>query len=477
MSPGDPRLFLLYRSLEELADLELAADSYHEAFETIQQVFMGVLGASRGAFLVKQFDKDNCDVAYKRGLELPVGFSVPASGLNEEIEAMLKELGVEFIMPLYHRNNCMGLILLGEKMSAEPYSLEDRRLVQPIANLVGMALSNFLNYFTSLSKREELQQENRHLKTLVETRFSIREVSGASAAYHKMIRRAEIFSLSSHPVLLTGEAGTGKEFMARFIHHLGPRALHQLNIYDSDLVTNDQLLRQPTKNLQQPPKDWLARARGGTVVILGIEKFSFEEQVNLIGFIEKKDFGSIADRYDIRLILTTQKHPTMLVRDGRLKPELFEIIKNHIIELEPLSERREDIPMLAQKILETLGIEYRRPNLSFSPAALRFLMNRDYPENIRELEKVIESAVVTLPIGKPLISLATLQGYEINKSATTIPVPISFDDLEEIKEEMVLQALERNNWKKVAAAETLGVTRQTIDNLTTRYKIRRPNHG
>lgn len=476
MSPGDPRLFLLYRSLEELADLELTTDSYQEAFETIQQVFMGVLGASRGAFLVKQLEKDYCEVVYKRGLELPVGFCVPTSGLTEQTEAMLKDFGVEFVMPLYHRTKCMGLVLLGEKMNAEPYSLEDRRLVKSIANLVGMVLSNYLNYFTSLSQREELQQENKHLKTLVETRFSIREVVGASAAYHKTIRQAEILSHSLRPVLITGDSGTGKEFFARFIHQNGSRALQQLKIYDHDMVTSDQLLRFAPDKIHQTQKEWLARAKGGTIVILGIENFDLEQQTVLTQLLEKKEFGSVADMYDLRIIVTTQRHPTRLIEDGYLTPELYEIFKETTIALVPLSERREDIPILAQKTLETLSVEYHRPDLSFSPAALRALTNRDYHENIRELENLIEAAVVSLPLNKPVITLGTLQGCDIKNIGTMIPIPVSFDDLEEIKEEMVLQALERNGWKKVAAAEALGVTRQTIDNLTSRYKIRRSNH-
>ncbi|HCW75722.1 MAG TPA: hypothetical protein DHU63_04195, partial [Candidatus Marinimicrobia bacterium] len=102
---------------------------------------------------------------------------------------------------------------------------------------------------------------------------------------------------------------------------------------------------------------------------------------------------------------------------------------------------------------------------------------RDYQENIRDLENLIEAAVVSLPLNKQVITLGTLQGCEFKKMGTAIPIPVSFDDLEEIKEEMVLQALERNGWKKVAAAEALGVTRQTIDNLASRYKIRRSNHA
>ena len=477
MSPGDPRLFLLYRSLEELADLELTTDSYQEAFETIQQVFMGVLGASRGALLVMQLEKNHCEVAYKRGLELPVGFCVPVTGLTEEMESVLKEVGVEFVMPLYHRTRCMGLVMLGEKMNAESYSLEDRRLVQPIANLVGMVLSNYLNYFTSLSKREELQQENRHLKKLVETRFSIREVVGASAAYHKIIRQAEILSNSTRPVLLTGELGTGKEFMARFIHQNGPRALHQLKIYDHDMIIRDQLLQMVPDKIFQVHKDWLARVKGGTVVILGLEYFDFEQQTVLTQLLEKKEFGSIADMYDLRIIATTRRHPVQLVEQGYLRPELYDIFKDSTIELVPLADRREDIAILAQKALETLCVQYRRPNISFSAVALRALTNRDYQENIRDLENLIEAAVVSLPLNKQVITLGTLQGCEFKKMGTAIPIPVSFDDLEEIKEEMVLQALERNGWKKVAAAEALGVTRQTIDNLASRYKIRRSNHA
>ncbi|MCF7800712.1 MAG: sigma 54-interacting transcriptional regulator [Candidatus Marinimicrobia bacterium] len=476
MSSADPRLFLLYRSLEELADLEFTVDSCPEAFETIQQVFMGVLGVSRGAFLVKEFEKEMCEVAYKRGLNLPLGFKVPVNGLGEEMEETLKTMGVAFILPMYHHNNCVGLVLLGEKMNGESFTLEDRKLVQPIANLVGMVLTNFLSYYSSLSQRDELQTENKHLKTLVETRFSIREVVGVSAAYQRTIRQATVFAQSNHAILLVGDYGTGKEFLARLIHHQGPRSVHPIYILNADTVSKNLWLRQHPKDLSPEAQEHLTRLRGGTVVILGIDEIPREDQQALMASLGSNDLSSIPKLYNFRMILTARRDPDQLVAGGLLIQELRDHLKGHVIELAPLSERREAIPILAQKILETLAVEYGHPNLSLSPTALRYLTVRDYAENVRELENLIERAVVTLPLDKHEITLANLQPMAFTGEDIHAPFPATMKDLEELKEEMVLRALARNNWKKVAAAESLGVSRQTIDNLTARYKISRPDH-
>ncbi|MCF7797032.1 MAG: sigma 54-interacting transcriptional regulator [Lentisphaeria bacterium] len=477
MSPADPRLFLLYRSLEELADLELTASSYQEAFETIQQVFMGVLGVSRGAFLIKQFDKDVCEVAYKRGLNLPLGFKIPVNGLEDATEKTLKTMGVEFVLPLYHHNQCTGLILLGEKMNGKPFVLEDRKLVEPIANLVGMVLANFMHYYESLSERDDLKVENRRLKTLVETRFSIREVVGVSSAFQKTIRQATIFAQSNHPLLLAGEYGTGKEFLARFIHHQGPRSMNAIYVLDAETISRTQWLKQHPKDLSAEAQKRLNQLRGGTVVILGIEEIDAEFQQGLFRALNNPDVSSIPAMYDLRMILTARQDPDELVQDGRLLPELRDYLKGYILEVAPLSERQEAIPIIAQKILETLMVEYNRPGLSFSSAALRYLSARAYSENVRELENLVERAVVALPLDKHEITLAVLQPVElIGRDDFKSPLPQTMQDLEEFKEGMVLRALEQNNWKKIAAAESLGVSRQTIDNLIARYNISRPGH-
>lgn len=476
MSSSDPRLFLLYRSLEELADLELTAASYQEAFETIQQVFMGVLGVSRGAFLIKQFDKDICEVAYKRGLNLPLGFKVPVNGLEDATEETLKTVGVEFVLPLYHHNQCTGLVLLGEKMNGKPFTLQDRKLVEPIANLVGMVLANFINYYNSLSERDDLKVENQQLKTLVETRFSIREMVGVSSALQKSIRQAAAFAQSNHAILLVGDYGTGKEFLARFIHHQGLRSVNAIYVLDASLITQNQWLNHHPKDLSPEVKAQLNRLRGGTVVILGIEEIDRTFQASILSALVNPDLASIPAMYDLRIIMTARRHPEELVEAGMLDPGLRDHLKEHVIELAPLSDRREAIPILAQKVLETLAVEYGRPDLSFSPSALRYLATRDYAENVRELENLVERAVVALPLDKHEITLACIQPMELTDDGVQIPLPVTMKDLEELKEEMVLRALERNNWKKVAAAESLGVSRQTIDNLSMRYNIHRPEN-
>lgn len=474
MSPADPRLFLLYRSLEELADLELSATSYQEAFETIQQVFMGVLGVSRGAFLIKQFDKDICEVAYKRGLNLPLGFKVPVDGLEDDTEQSLKTMGVEFVLPLYHHHQCTGLVLLGEKMNGQPFTLQDRKLVEPIANLVGMVLANFISYYTSMAERDDLKVENKRLKTLVETRFSIREMVGVSSAFQRSVRQATTFAQSSHAILLAGDYGTGKEFLARYIHHQGPRGVKAIYVLDASRVPRNNWLNQHPKELSPDAKSHLTWLRGGSVVILGVEELDTELQAELLKALTNPTLDSIPTMYDLRLILTARKHPDILVKEGKIYPGLRDHLKDHVIELAPLSQRREAIPILARKVLETLAIEYGRPDLSISSSALRYLTMRDYTENVRELENLIERVVVALPLDKHEITLADLQPMESPERAGSFPLPTNMQDLEELKETMVLRALERNNWKKVAAAESLGVSRQTIDNLASRYKISRP---
>ncbi len=471
----DPRVILVYRSLEELSDLELKANSYSEAFETILQVFLGVLGVNQGGLLVRQFQNPRmCEVVYKRGLNLPAELKIPANGLNAKIEERLHQVGVGFVQALHFRGQPVGVVLLGEKMSGESYTLEDRQLIQPVANLVGMVLANFLEYYASLSESESLKVENRHLRTLLETRFSIKDVVGISQKFQKIIRKAEVFSREKYPCLLVGEYGTGKEFLARFIHQSGNRSAGAVFVYDHDTIPSNLMLRHAPGELMAAEKERLARMRGGTIVLLGIENFDAGQQEILVRFSDPEEVAHLAELLDVRLILTSHWPLPKLISTNRLNRKLYDLVKDHTVELVPLAERREDIPILAHSALETLAVEYQRPDLTFSPAALRYLVGRDYSRNIRELEQLIEQSVVSLPLGQSTITLDTLQGPDFTKEQARIPTPITFNDLEEIKGQMVHRALKLNNWKKIAAAEVLGVTRQTVDHLVKRYGIFQP---
>ena len=201
-------------------------------------------------------------------------------------------------------------------------------------------------------------------------------------------------------------------------------------------------------------------AHRGTLFLDEIGEISANMQVHLLRVLEEKDItrvgGTEPVKVDTRLVSATNKDLKMAVKEGRFREDLYYRLNVVTIELPPLRERREDIPLLAQHFLAKFAVENQKEVSAFSPEAMDFIMNYHWPGNVRELENAIERAVILAKDN--VITLAELPQEHL------APLPSSLRDLREVEREHILGVLAQTGGNYSEAARILGVTRMTLYN-------------
>ncbi len=339
----------------------------------------------------------------------------------------------------------------------------------------------------ALEKRR-LLDENRLLRRELATRYGFANLVGRSPAMldvYDLIRKVQ----DTHTnVLITGESGTGKELVARAIHYNGnrkdfpfvavncgaiPEALIESELFGhkrgafTGAVTNKPGLFQT--------------AEGGTVLLDEIAEMPLNTQVKLLRALQEKTFknlGGVEDiRVNVRVIAATNRNLAEEVRLGRFREDLFYRLNVIQINLPPLRERMEDLPLLVEHFLGKFAEEYGKQIAGVEADAMRVLMSYDYPGNVRELANVLERAVA-LEAGDE-IRLSSLPPTLLEHVGTTtrtraFELPASGLDLDaalaEFEKQMLLQALERCGGVKKRAAKLLNITFRSF-----RYRLEK--HG
>ncbi len=298
----------------------------------------------------------------------------------------------------------------------------------------------------------------------------------------EMIRKVSASQATT--VLIEGESGTGKDLVAKAIHYGSPRRDHPFvnitcsalaeNLLESELFGHE---RGAFTDAKTQKKGLLEIADGGTAFLDEIGEMGLTMQAKLLRFLEEKAFrhvGGTRDiRVDVRIVAATNAILEEAVRAGRFRADLFYRLKVIPIRLPALSERREDIPLLAQHFLDHYNREFRKKTLEIAPAALARLTEHDWPGNIRELRNLIERIMILE--NKPRIEVGDLPpGIGRPASLTTgepgvvRDLPVGAMTLDEIERRAIEQALERTRANQVRAAKLLGISRDTL-----RYRMKK----
>jgi DNA-binding NtrC family response regulator len=305
----------------------------------------------------------------------------------------------------------------------------------------------------------------------------------------KSPRMAGIFDLvrdvasQRSTVLVHGESGTGKELVARAIHFSGERGSRPFvpvscaalaeTLLESELFGHE---KGAFTGAVAQKRGKFELADGGTIFLDEIGDISPKLQADLLRVVQERCFfrvgGTTEIQVDVRVIAATHRDLAAQVREGRFRDDLYYRLNVINIHLPPLRERREDIPLLAQELLDRLCPELGREVSGISDDALRLLMDHDWPGNVRELENAIERALVTCKTG-----VVSTQDLAFLRPATpaggegqSLPSGLTLQDLEKQYVEATLQRL-RGNVR--AAAQALGIDRSTLYEKIRRYEILR----
>src|SRR6266576_2323985 len=250
-----------------------------------------------------------------------------------------------------------------------------------------------------------LRDENRHLKRALKQRFNFPNIIGKSEKMQVLLDLVAQVAPSRSTVLISGESGTGKELIAKALHSASPRADKAFVPVNTGSIPVDLLESQLFGHVKGAFTSAVASKKGlveiadqGTIFFDEIATISPETQAKLLRVIQEREFmrlgGTEQLKVDVRIVAASNVDLLTLVREGRFREDLFHRLNVIHLQIPPLRDRREDVPLLLLHFLERYCHENSKTLRQFTPAAMKLLMDYDWPGNVRELENVVERAVV-----------------------------------------------------------------------------------
>ncbi len=321
-----------------------------------------------------------------------------------------------------------------------------------------------------LSHRQS-QQENVRLKETVAEVTRPPELVGQGPAMTRVFEAIETVAPTDATVLITGESGPGKELVARAIHSASPRRFHPLVVIHCGALTETLLESElfghekgAFTGAQYRKKGKFEIAEGGTVFLDEIGDISLKTQTDLLRVLQEREItrvgGNQVIKVDFRVIAATNRNLEEMVEEGKFRPDLFYRLNVFRIELPPVRERREDIPLLVDHFVRKFSLAMSKKITRVSPSAMYQLQQYPWPGNVRELENAVERAMVVA------------QEPELREQDFTLKTRVSNGDvktLEDIERAHILRVLEECNWNQTRAAEVLDIDRVTLHHKLKRY--------
>jgi DNA-binding NtrC family response regulator len=328
------------------------------------------------------------------------------------------------------------------------------------------------------------EEENVQLKRALKQRYNFENIVGKSEPMLKIFDLVAQVANSRSTVLLQGESGTGKEIIAKALHLNSPRHDRPFVPVNTGSMPTDLLESTLFGHVKGAFTSAIASKKGlfeiadrGTLFLDEIATMSLETQAKILRVLQDRRFmhlGGVQEiQVDVRIIAATNIDLRQLVREGRFREDLFYRLNVITIELPPLRQRREDIPLLVQFFLKKYAEENDRPVRRITPEALRPLMSYSWAGNVRELENVIERAVVLSSGTDITIDLLpdNLLGRGSSLTLHDPPTDASlFEIVEDVERRIISDMLEKCNWNQTEAAERFKVPLSTLN-----QKIRRLN--
>jgi DNA-binding NtrC family response regulator len=333
---------------------------------------------------------------------------------------------------------------------------------------------------TALEQRR-LRSENAYLRSQLERRYRFDEIIGRSRPMRDLFHLLETVAATNSTILIAGETGTGKELVARAIHHNSPRRVQRFVALNCSAIPETLLEAELFGHVRgaftgaignRPGR--FEQAHKGTLFLDEVGTMSSGLQMKLLRALQEREFEKVGDsrptKVDVRVIAATNSDLGRMVAEGRFREDLFYRLNVIPVRLPALRDRRDDIPLLVQHFLERFcrDLVPARPAMTVSQQAMRTLMAYAWPGNVRQLENVLERAVA-LSGGRPQIELADLPAdvQEAEASASgDFALPEEGIDFQQfvsnIERQLILQSLERTGGNKGRAAQLLNLKRTTL---------------
>lgn len=323
-------------------------------------------------------------------------------------------------------------------------------------------------------KQCELEVENIYYREEEEKRFNFDEIIGKSNSINKVLEMVKSVSPTPATVLITGESGTGKELIARAIHKNslsknGPFVVvncvaFSLNLLESELFGHEKgsFTGAIAKRIGR-----FEMANGGTIFLDEIGEMDLSIQTKLLRVLQEREFERVGSsrsiKIDVRILSATNKDLKKEVEERRFREDLFYRLNVFNVDVPPLRERKEDIPLIAEHFINKYNKILNKKVKKISAKAMELLLDYNYPGNIRELENILERTMIMAKdeiIDEKYFNFINKETY-IEKKGT----------LKEAEKELIIKYLIQNKGNRTHTAELLGISRRSLQNKIKEYQI------
>jgi formate hydrogenlyase transcriptional activator len=417
---------------------------------------------------------------------------------TSDVIRVLRREGLESVccVPLITQGRTFGSLNLAS-LRLDAFPPQDVELLQQVAAQIAIAVENALAFKEIDALKNKLAVEKLYLEEEIRSEFNFEEIVGESVALKRALAQVELAAPAGTTVLLLGETGTGKELFARAIHNLSPRrdrtfvkincAAIPSGLLESELFGHEKGAFTGAIN-QKIGRFELADR--GTLLLDEVGDLPLELQPKLLRVLQEQEFerlgGTRTTRVDVRVVAATNSDLSKLVAERAFRSDLYYRLNVFPIQIPALRERPEDIPLLVRYFVQRFSRSLNK-GVEYIPAdAMDALSNYSWPGNIRELENLLERAVILSP-GKELrvplselksATLAASGGTDSPSSATSMTSSTSsVSTLEEAERQHILRALKQTQWRIAGpkgAAVILGMKRTTLQARMRKLGVRRP---
>jgi formate hydrogenlyase transcriptional activator len=386
------------------------------------------------------------------------------------------------LLPLTTARRRIGTLLFAYKQP-DAYDEAELGFLQLVANQVALAVENALAFQEIEALKDKLHKEKTYLEEEVRTDHNFGQIVGESAALLRMLKLAEIVAPTGSTVLVRGETGTGKEAVARAIHDLSPRrdrtfvklncAAIPTGLLESELFGHEKgaftgAIAQKVGRFEL--------AHQGTLFLDEVGDIPPELQPKLLRVLQEQEFerlgGTRTIRVDVRLVAATNRDLVQMVADGRFRSDLYYRLNVFPLLPPPLRERPDDVPRLVRHFTQRFARRMGRQIETIPSEVMEALVRYPWPGNIRELQNVIERAVILSPGLSLQVPLGELQLAATQANDSTAALTLA-----DAEKEHILGMLRETGWVvggPKGAASRLGIRRSTLQWKMKRLGISRP---
>ena len=381
-------------------------------------------------------------------------------------------------VPLFHvKEGVIGALYVDHRGMGNAFSEADQTFLQAFANLVGMALVNARMY-------EQLEEKAQYLQQEVERRHQLGDLFGQSDAMQAIYRLIETAAKSDIPVLVQGETGTGKELAARAIHY-NSRRKNQRFLSQNCATLSPELLQSELfghkkgafTGASEDHKGIFEAANGGTVFLDEIADAPPQLQRSLLRVLQEGEIRRVGEtedrRVDVRIIAATNRDLKQEVKNGSFREDLYYRLQGVQIDMPPLREHLEDVPLLAEHLLIRAKEDGNKSVGGLTLGAIKVLTSHRWSGNVRELENVIRLAVALAEedgdITPDLFSIAA--GHAVSDVSVEFQGYLQ-DRVQEYEKQLIRDTLEKYEGNITHTARELGMTRAGLQKKINRLGLR-----